>query len=55
MGIISEIEMRQATEAFWRDKIATDIQQWADDFVENSMPQITVYVCASIARGHTKV
>ena len=55
MSIISEIEMRQQTEAFWREKIASDIQQWADDFVDHSMPQITVYVCASIARGHTKV
>jgi hypothetical protein len=37
MGIISEIEMRQATEAFWREKIATDIQGWAEDFIDNSV------------------
>lgn len=54
MGIISEIEMRQATEAFWREKIAIDIQGWAEDFIDNSVNQTVVLICASVARGHTK-
>jgi len=54
MGIISLIEMRQATEEFWREKIANDIQSWADDFIDNSVNQTVVLICASVARGDTK-
>jgi len=52
MGFMSDIEMRQQTEPFWREKIGAEIENWVDDFEQDSVQQFIVTICSNIARGN---
>lgn len=43
------------TEQKLREQIAQNIEEWADDFIDGSVQQMVVMLCASIARKQTRV